>query len=361
MMRALLGTLLVLTACREREVPLDAPAARATATTQAPQVLEPAVPASFVHLVSGARRGVVGIRSAKPVKSGPAAMFPGVPDSIADVALGTGFLVELKGTYVVTNDHIAAAATELQVVLYGQTTVPARIVGRDPRLDIALLAIDAGQRLTALPLGESDDLQVGQWVVALGNAIGEEVTASAGIISATGRESAGSLAEGRLVGYRTYLQTDARIHRGNSGGPVLDTAGRVVGVAVTTEDRLRELSFIIPISRVKSVLEALRDHGQVARGWLGVKVLPVTKELAQELALPSEGGALVSEIVAGSPAARTSLRKGDVILKVDRRSVDHRDLPWLVAQAPVGKPMTFEVWRNKASITVPVLTENMPE
>src|SRR5205085_4808231 len=134
-----------------------------------------------------------------------------------------------------------------------------------------------------LPLGNSDQLQVGEWIVVLGDAFGDEVTASAGIVSATGREAAASLVAGRAMGFRTFLQTDARIHRGNSGGPVLDTAGQVVGVAVATGDRPGELSFAIPINRVKEVIEALRDHGQVARSWLGVKVKPVTKDIAQEL------------------------------------------------------------------------------
>src|SRR6185436_7940071 len=123
--------------------------------------------------------------------------------------------------------------------------------------------------LTALRLGNSDELHTGEWVVVLGNAFGDEVTASAGIISATGREAAGSLVPGRAMGFRTFIQTDARIHRGNSGGPVLDTAGQVVGVAVATSDRMGELSFVIPVNRVKEVVDALRDYGQVARGWLG--------------------------------------------------------------------------------------------
>ena len=347
--------------CREREVPLDARVLSPGAATAQTRILYPAAPGSFVDLVAGARHGVVAIRAAAPVKSGPAAMFPGAPETLADVALGTGFLVEAGGVFVLTNDHIAAAATELRVVLPGQAEVPAKVVGRDVRLDIALLSIDV-PRLHALPLGDSDDLQVGEWLVVLGNPFGDEVTASIGIVGATAREGAGSLVAGRQMGYRTFLQTDARIHRGNSGGPVLDTAGQVVGVAVATGDRLGELSFAIPINRVKEVIEALRDHGQVARGWLGVKVKPVTKELAQQLGLPVDNaGALVTELVAGSPAARTTLRVGDVILRWGETAVDHRNLPWLVAQAPIGKPISLAVWRNRAEVAVPVVTEKMPE
>lgn len=357
---AALASLLCIGGCREREVPLDARAPNITMPGAQTRILYPSAPGSFVDLVAGARHGVVAIRAAAPVKSGPAAMFPGAPETLADVALGTGFLVEANGVFVLTNDHIAAAATELRVVLPGQTEVPAKLIGRDTRLDLALLSLDV-PRLHGLTLGDSDDLQVGEWLVVLGNPFGDEVTASVGIVSAAGREGAGSLVAGRVMGYRTYLQTDARIHRGNSGGPVIDTAGQVVGVAVATGDRPGELSFAIPINRVKEVIDALRDHGQVARGWLGVKVKPVTKELAQQLGLPAQTGALVTELVAGSPAVRSALRVGDVILKWGDRAVDHRNLPWLVSQAPIGKPVTLAVWRNRAEVAIPVVTEKMPE
>ena len=137
----------------------------------------------------------------------------------------------------------------------------------------------------------------------LGDPFGDEVSASVGIVSATGRESAGSLVPGRAMGFRTFIQTDARVHRGNSGGPVLDTAGQVVGVAVATSDHPTEMSFVIPIDRVREVIDALRDNGQVARSWLGVLVKPVTREQADALGLPRPTAALVTEVKAGSPAA----------------------------------------------------------
>ncbi|MDQ3367726.1 MAG: trypsin-like peptidase domain-containing protein [Myxococcota bacterium] len=357
---ALAAITVSLAGCREREVGLDARAAAPGVTPSPTRLLYPSAPGSFVDLVAGARHGVVAIRAATPVKSGPAAMFPGAPETLADVALGTGFLIEAGGVFVLTNDHIAAASSELRVVLAGGTEVPAKVIGRDVRLDLALLAVDV-PRLQALPLGDSDDLQVGEWLVVLGNPFGDEVSAAVGIVSATGRETAGSLVPGRAMGYRTFLQTDARIHRGNAGGPVVDTAGQVIGVAVATSDRPGELSFAIPINRVKEVIVALRDHGQVARSWLGVKVQPVTRERVQSLGLPGEQGALVTDIVAGSPAVRSTLRVGDVILKWGDRSVDHRTLPWLVAQAPIGKPVSVTVWRNRAELTLPVVTEKMPE
>lgn len=349
------------TACREVDQPTaeSTAAAPAGATSAQTRILYPSAPGSFVDLIAGAKHGVVAIRAAAPVRSGPAAMFPGAPDSASDVALGTGFLVESNGVHVVTSYHIAEAAPEPRVVLPSGTEVPGKIIGRDPRLDIALISIDA-PGLHALPLGNSDKLATGEWVVVLGNAFGDEVSASAGIISATGRET-GSLVPGRAMGFRTFLQTDARIHRGNSGGPVLDTAGQVVGVAVATGDRPGELSFAIPINRVREALEPLREFGKVTRSWLGVLVKPVTPEDEQRLGVPKRAGAIVTEIKAGSPAARSVLRVGDVILKWDDREVDHRSLPWIVAQSPVGKAIAITVWRSRAELAVQLVTEQMPE
>jgi serine protease Do len=357
---------LLLLGCREKQLPPDArvaTAAKPSATTVAPEPPRAEYsggPGSFVDLVARAKHGVVAIRAAQPVKSGPAAMFPGAPEAVADVALGTGFLVESHGVYIVTNDHIAAAAPELHVVLPDHTEVPAKLVGRDTRLDLALLSVDV-PRLVALPLGNSDDLQVGEWVIALGDPFGDEVTAAVGVVSATGREAASSLLQGAAMTYRMFIQTDARIHRGNSGGPVLDSAGEVVGVAVATGDRPGEISFVIPINRVKEVFDALRDYGQVARGWLGAVVKPVTADLAESVALPNAKGALITEIKAGSPAARSGLRAGDIILKWGDHDVDDRSLPWIVASNPIGKAVTVTVWRSKAEVPIAVVTEKMPQ
>ncbi len=320
-------------------------------------------PGSFVDLVASARHGVVSIRAASPVKSGPAAMFPGAPETTADVALGTGFLIEARGVYVVTTYKIAMAAPELRVVLDDTTEIPAKIIGRDVDLDVALLSVDR-PRLPALPLGDSNDLKIGEWIVVLGNPFGEEVTASAGLVSSTGRDAAGSLLQNRGMGFRTFrtfLQTDARIHRGNAGGPVLDTAGQVIGIALATGDRPGELSFVLPINRLKEVVDALRDHGQVARSWLGAKVKPVTEELAQQLGVPAKGGAYITEVVPASPAIRSALRAGDVILRWGDHPVDHRSLPWLVAATPSGQATTVVVWRNRAEMPIAVVAERMPE
>ncbi len=354
--------------CRERVESADhghAPAAAPGVAAPAPEPtrMYRGPQGSFVDLVASARKSVVAIRAATPVKSGPAAMFPGAPESTADVALGTGFLVEAKGTFVVTTNTIASGANDLRVVLDDTTEVPAKVIGRDADLDLALLSVDR-PRLPVLAIGDSNDLKIGEWIVVLGNPFGEEVTAAAGIVSSTGREAAGSLMQDRGMGYRTFrmfLQTDARIHRGNSGGPVLDTAGQVIGVAVATGDRPGELSFVIPINRVREVLDALRDHGQVARSWLGVKVKPVTSDLAASLGLPSNAGAYVTEVVPASPAIKAALRAGDVILRWNEHVVDNRSLPWLVAATPAGRPNKVMIWRNRVEMAIPVVTERMPQ
>ncbi len=322
---------------------------------------------SFVEVVGGARLAVVTLRAKVPVKSGPAAMLPGAPDAVADVALGTGFLVEAKGPHVLTTDRIAAAAaSELLAVQVDGTELALKLVGRDPRLDVALLSVVAREgaplRLPALSLGDSDRLMVGEWLLVLGNPFGDEVTAAAGLVSATGREAtAAMVAPSSGASYRTMLQTDARIHRGNSGGPVLDTAGQVIGIATATSERPTELSFVIPINRVKEILESLRDAGRVERAWLGAMVKPVTAEQAKNLGMEKATGALITQLIPGSPAAKSALRTGDVVMRWNDRDVDHRSMPWAVAATPPGKPVRVVVWRGRATLELSVTVEPMPQ
>jgi serine protease Do len=324
------------------------------------RLLYPGGPAAFVDIVRAAAPSVVAIRATIPVKSGPAAMFPGAPPTASDTALGTGFLIESGGRHVLTNDHVIADVAEVKVAFTDGSELPARVVGRDPRLDLALLAVDA-PRAPALRLADTDDLEVGEWTVVLGNPFGDEVTAAAGIVAATGRAAAGSLVPGPAIGFRTFLQLDARVHRGNSGGPVLSTAGEVIGVAVATGDRPGELSFAVPAARVREVLEPLKRDGVVRRAWIGVLARPVTRALAEQLGLPAAGGALVTEVKPTSPAAKLGLRPGDVIQRWNGRPVDDRSLPWLAAAAPVGTPVELTIWRDRTPLTASLQPEPMPE
>lgn len=345
--------------CRPKveNVVVDAPPAKAD---KSGTVLYPTAPGSFVDLVDDARAGVVSIRAGVPVKSGPAAMFPGSPESTADVALGTGFLVKHNGDYVLTTNTIAEASNDLHIVLADGRDGPAKVIGRDAKLDIALLSIEL-PKVDGLILGDSDALKVGEWVVVLGNPFGEAVTASAGIVSATGREAAASLMGSKALGYRTYLQIDARVHRGNSGGPVMNTAGEVVGLAVTTGDRPGELAFAVPINRIKEVLDQLRDYGTVYRAYLGVLVKPITPALVTQLGLPGTNGALITEVRPATPAIKADLRVGDVVLSFDGKAVDATSLPNVVSTTPVGKTVVVTVWRSGGEHAINVLTEKMPE
>lgn len=324
------------------------------------RLVYPGAPTSFVDLIRAAAPAVVAVRATIPVKSGPAAMFPGAPPTASDTALGTGFVIESGGRYVLTNDHLIGDVAEVRVAFTDGTELPARIVGRDPRLDLALLAVDA-PRAPALRLADADDVEVGEWAVVLGNPFGDEVTASAGIVAATGRSAAGSLVPGPAIGFRTFLQLDARVHRGNSGGPVLSTAGEVLGVAVATGERPGEVSFAIPAARIREVLEPLKRDGAVKRAWIGVLARPVTRQLAEQLGLPAATGALVTEVKAGSPAAKLGLRPGDVIQRWNDRAVDDRSLPWLAAAAPVGQAVQLTVWRDHAALSAALVPEPMPE
>ena len=363
MRRAVIAAALAATACKwsggdggaaELAAPIETPTVRPS------RVLYPAAPGSFVDVVRDARAAVVAVKSATPVKSGPASMFPGAPPTAADPSLGTGFLIAAGGSFVVTNDHIVAEVAEVRVVMIDGTELPARVVGRDPRLDVALLAIDA-PRLPALRLGDSDGVEVGEWVVVLGNPFGDEVTAAAGIVSATGREAAGSLVPGPAMGFRTFLQVDARIHRGNSGGPVLSTAGEVLGLAVATGDRTGELSFAVPSARLREIIEPLKTYGSVRRAWLGVLARPVTRELATQLGMAAVAGAVVTEVKLGSPAAKAGLRPGDVIQAWDGKAVDHKTLPWIAANAPAGRAAVLTVWRDRVAVMIDLVPEPMPE
>jgi len=356
----LLAAVAVAGGCRERTEVRDAgpaaPAAKPTGDGKPVRIIYPAAPGSFVDLVANVSPSVVHIRSTTKVSGGPASMYP---DSPPDYALGSGTLLDTEG-YVLTNDHVIANAPELRVVLWDHVELAATVVGRDTKLDIALLKIEGSPRLKPARIGDSDQLQVGEWVAVLGNPFGDEVTVSAGVVSATGRTAQDEIA-GKPFNYRSLLRSDADVNPGNSGGPLVNVNGEVVGVATALNGQSGARGHAIPISRIKHLLPMLKREGTITRAWLGIFIHPVTEEVARERKLEVVAGALVSDVVPGSPAARAGIRPGDIVLRFDGREVDHRSLPWVAATSGVGRRIPVTLWRDGGQINLEVISERMPE
>lgn len=269
---------------------------------------------------------------------------------------GSGFLIDSEG-HIVTNNHVIEGATQVTVSLNDGTSHEARVVGRDAKTDLALLKIDAGRPLPYVELGESASARVGDWVLAVGNPFGLGGSVNAGIISARGRDI-------QSGPYDDYLQIDAAINRGNSGGPLFDTGGRVIGVNTAIYSPTGGnvgIGFAIPAETVRQVVGALRDTGRVERGWLGLHIQALTPELAAGLGLDGPEGVLVADVIADGPASHSDLRVGDVILSANgTRLTSYRDLPRLVAATQAGTPMKLEVRRDGRMHRVSVTVGAMP-
>jgi len=262
---------------------------------------------------------------------------------------GSGFIISSDG-YILTNAHVIDNAAEIMVRLRDRSEYQAELLGTDERSDIALLKIDA-TGLQTVQIGNSDKVDVGDWVVAIGSPFGFEQSASQGIVSAMGR----SLPDGTYV---PFIQTDAAVNPGNSGGPLFDIDGNVIGVNSQIYSRsggYMGLSFAIPINVAMNVVEQLKDQGFVSRGWLGVMIQDLNQELAQSFGMNKPRGALVAQVMADSPAATAGFEVGDVIVDYDGRSI-HRssDLPPLVGVTPVGETVPATVWRNGEEFTLNV-------
>ncbi|MGF1631733.1 MAG: DegQ family serine endoprotease [Kiloniellaceae bacterium] len=271
-------------------------------------------------------------------------------------ALGSGFIIDPAG-YVVTNNHVIDGASEVTIRLGDDSVYPAEVIGSDPQTDLALLKIDAGKPLPALALGDSDTAEVGDWVMAVGNPFGLGGTVTAGIISARGRNiQAGP--------YDDFLQIDASINRGNSGGPLFNLDGEVIGVNTaiySPNGGSVGIGFAIPANMVKSVVAQLRDRGSVERGWLGVQIQNVTPDLAEALGLEEAAGAMVAVVTPDSPAERGGIRSGDVILGFAGKDIaDGRELARLVAQHPADSAAEVTVWRDGTEQTLGLTTGRQP-
>lgn len=274
-------------------------------------------------------------------------------------SLGSGFIIDPSG-YIVTNNHVIDGADEITVIFQDadQTELKAKLIGTDKETDLALLKVETKQKLTALKWGDSDVLKVGDWVVAIGNPFGLGGTVTAGIVSARARD----IGAGR---FDDFIQTDAAINQGNSGGPLVNLAGDVVGINSAIYSRTGGsvgIGFAIPASMARTVIEEIRKAGKVRRGWLGVQIQSVTPEIAESMSLPSHKGALVGTVTEGSPAAAAGLKPGDVILTFDGKEVaNNRTLPRMVAGTPVGTKVNVGISRKGAPMNVAITLAEFPE
>jgi serine protease Do len=348
---------------------LIVPLTSSAAGTQETDVIM--VPANFSELAQMARPGVVNIRTERTMKGGGRVFrhffgdqFRGHRNPFEDFfgpfgdqpqreykqkSLGSGFIIDKKG-YIVTNNHVIDDADEIKVRLYDAKEFDAEVVGRDPKTDLALIKIEGGDDLQPLTLGNSEDLKVGSWVVAIGSPFGLEQTVTQGIVSA----------KKRVIGagpYDDFIQTDASINPGNSGGPLLDLKGRVIGINTAIVASGQGIGFAIPIDMAKSIVDQLKDKGEVTRGWLGVGIQDVTPELAEYWGLDSTKGVLVTQVFEGDPADKAGVRKNDIIVALNGQPVSTgRELSGIIANTPVGDKTRITLIRGgeKKTLTAKV-------
>ncbi|HTN33998.1 MAG TPA: DegQ family serine endoprotease [Marinobacter sp.] len=272
-------------------------------------------------------------------------------------SMGSGFIVSSDG-YVLTNNHVVDGADEIIVRLSDRRELPARLIGTDPRSDIAVLKIEDGDDLPVVHIGSSRDLKVGEWVFAIGSPFGFDYTVTAGIVSALGRSLPSE-------NYVPFIQTDVAINPGNSGGPLFNLNGEVVGInsqIYTRSGGFMGVSFAIPIDDAMNVFRQIRDNGVVSRGWLGVLIQEVSRDLAESFGLKRPRGALIAEVMDGSPAQKAGLQSGDIVLAYDGDEVQlSSDLPPMVGRTPIGETARLTVLRGGKEITVDVIIGQLPE
>jgi len=340
-------------------------------TTQVPPpVAEPAPEllssqAAFIEVSQHVTPAVVNVRAARLQRSrdlGPlfeeyfGDLFNHPPQRERKAqSLGAGFLISRDG-YILTNEHVVKGAEEISVSLSDQRVYQAKIVGVDPRTDVAVVKIDAEEELPTVVLGDSDQIRVGQWALAIGNPFGLDRTLTVGVISATGRANVG------IEDYEDFIQTDASINPGNSGGPLLNIYGEVVGINTAIVAAGQGIGFAIPINLARLIADQLIEDGEVSRGWLGVSIQPMTAELAESFGLDRLTGALVNQVLPDSPAEAAGVQRGDVLLTLAGKEIRGvRELQLLVASTPVGKTVEIGVLRDGEQLTLPVTIATLPD
>jgi serine protease Do len=335
-----------------------------------PEILEPSRSSTraddfstpFINVVASARDAVVNITAESESSYRGGGLdeyfrFFGLNHPRTQRSFGTGFIFRDDG-YILTNNHVVATANKVNVTLSGDEIYSAQVVGTDPATDLAVLKIEPRDDLPVIPFGHSEDLQIGEWVVAIGNPFpqqGLDRTVTAGVVSAKGRKNL-RFSDGNVL-YQNYIQTDASINPGNSGGPLLNLRGEAIGVNAAISSPTGSsvgIGFAIPIDFARAVVPDLIAHGKVTRGWLGVVAGEIPKEMADELDMPSSS-VVFETIVRGSPAARAGLEPMDILVKFDGRDVkDADDFRFQVAATPVNKEIELEIFRDGSNLTLPV-------
>ncbi len=270
----------------------------------------------------------------------------GTPQERPSAALGSGFIIDEKGI-VVTNNHVIQDAKDIIIRVNGNKEFKAKVLGADPLSDIAVLQLETEEKFIPVKFGNSDKARIGDWVIAIGNPFGLGGTVTSGIISARNRSIG-------LSRYEDYIQTDASINQGNSGGPLFDMNGNVIGIntAILGRNGSIGIGFSIPSNSAKIVIDQLIKFGETKRGWLGVRIQDVTKEIAEVEKLDKPRGALVASVTANSPSDKGGVKAGDIILEFDgQRIQEMKQLPMIVARTAVGKKVELKIWRNKKEIT----------
>lgn len=338
------------------------------------KILYPAAPGSFVKVVAGIRSSLVNLFSTGPVAGGPLSVLPprrGADDPFfahspireqLERSLGTGVILDRAG-HVLTALPVVQTAREIKARLPGGEVVDAQVVGTDPDTGVAVLRLSgaalAPATLTPAPLGDSGQLQVGDWVVAVGVPFGSEPYVSAGLISSPGAPRGPTLTR---PGYLSFIMTDARINAANSGGPLLNVSGEVIGLCVAWGARERDVGFAVPASLLRELLPTLIQHGQVNRGWVGIYVVAAPEALARQAGQPPGRGALVSEVIQGGPADRAGIRPGDLLLEFDGRALaGHQDLPLVAARTPADQVVQVKLWRSGQLHSVSLRLERKPQ
>jgi serine protease Do len=353
--------------------PVQYVAARTADPTPAPRMLENGMPFSFADLVERVSPAVVSVTADESVKVSNQPDLDNIPDPLREffrrfgqgqmpqqmqpqvrkaVSMGSGFIIDSSGL-IVTNNHVVDGATKIKVKLPDGRTFDAKLVGTDAATDVALLRIKADKPLPTVEFGNDRALRVGDWVVAVGNPFGLSNSVTAGIVSSIGRDIGSSEQP-----YTDFIQIDAPINRGNSGGPTFDLRGQVIGMnsmIFSPTGGSIGIGFAIPASTIKDVVVQLEAHGRVARGWLGVQIQSVTPEVAASLGIAEPKGAIVASVVPDSPAARAGIRQGDVIVAINGHEIsDSHELTRRVAGLAAGKSASFAVVRDGARRTVDI-------